>query len=187
MTHLSGGCYYYTIEKYEVEPQFWGKVVGILLKSYVENISSIKTEEKTKSRFSRAEENRRRTTYSCAKTRERTEASFRMTSRSYRLNGMERFRSLFRYGKKLDTPLFRVFFLKNDLSNMRLAVVAPRAVDKRSVRRNRLRRRVREWIKTRPEILSLPLDTVILIKKDAPRSQRRAFYEELERALQRLE
>lgn len=72
----------------------------------------------------------------------------------------------------------RVTVLANRLSHARLALVAPRAIEKRAVFRNRLRRRTSEWIR-RNAVLGLSLDIAIFFKREAAVAPRRKLYEEL--------
>lgn len=98
--------------------------------------------------------------------------------RQHRLSLPQDFKSLFRKGKRVETPLLRVIILANSLSYARLALVAPRAIEKRAVLRNRLRRRTSEWI-GRNAVLDLPLDIAIFFKREAVGAPRKKLYEEL--------
>lgn len=78
----------------------------------------------------------------------------------------------------METPLLRVIILANRLSYARLALVAPRAIEKRAVLRNRLKRRIGEWIRCNA-VLGLSLDIAIFLKREAVVAPRRKLYEEL--------
>ncbi len=96
----------------------------------------------------------------------------------YRLGSSQDFKVLFRKGKRIETPLFRITILSNRLSHARIALIAPRAIEKRAVLRNRLRRRTSEWLR-RNAILGLPLDIAIFFKREAVIVPRKKLYEEL--------
>ena len=98
--------------------------------------------------------------------------------RQYRLGLPQNFKILFRKGKRVENPLLRVTILANHLSHARIALITPRAIEKRAVLRNRLRRRTSEWIR-RNAVLGLSLDIAIFFKRDAIGAPRRKLYEEL--------
>lgn len=98
--------------------------------------------------------------------------------RQYRLGLPQNFKTLFRKGKRVETSFLRVTILENRLSHARLALVAPRAIEKRAVLRNRLRRRTSEWIR-RSAVLGLSLDIAIFFKREAISAPRGKLYEEL--------
>lgn len=104
--------------------------------------------------------------------------------RQHRLSLPQDFKSLFRRGKRIENPLLRVIVLANRLSYARLALVAPRAIEKRAVLRNRLRRRTSEWIR-RNAVLGLSLDIAIFFKREAVGAPRRKLYEELRKIFDR--
>lgn len=91
------------------------------------------------------------------------------------------FRSLFLRGRRIQSPFFHLVWQKNGLSCPRFAFVASKAVSKRAVVRNRLRRRAREWYRKRSELFNVPVDVAIIFKKEAVGATRTLFYEELER------
>lgn len=84
-------------------------------------------------------------------------------------------------GRKIDGPLFRLVAAPNSYGYLRLALIASRSVDKRAVARNRLRRRAREWVRKKSEILQIPADAAIIFKKPASGASQKIFYEELAR------
>ena len=92
------------------------------------------------------------------------------------------FRLLFSRGMRFESPLFRLVWRKNGLSHSRFGFVCSKAVAKRAVVRNRLRRRSREWYRKRLELFSSPVDLAVIFKKDAAGATRDLFYEELERS-----
>lgn len=103
----------------------------------------------------------------------------------FRLKSEQDFRNLFRGGKKMETRLFRIIAHKNRLGFPRFAFVASKAVDKRAVRRNLLRRRAREWIRKNLSA-SLPFDAAIYFKKEAAGATKKEFYEELAKTIAKI-
>ncbi len=104
--------------------------------------------------------------------------------RIHRIGRESDFQALFRSGRKKEYRFFRLIARPNDLAFSRFAFVAPKAVDKRAVVRNRLKRRSREWM--RKNISSLPrsLDIVLFFKKEAKSAPVKEFYEDLTFVLQ---
>lgn len=106
----------------------------------------------------------------------------------YYLRNAGDFRLLFYRGEKQESPFFRVLTRRNEAGHARFAYITPRALDKRSSVRNRLRRRAREWIRQQgPELLKKPLDVAIVFKKRAAAYPRKNFYEELERIFTKID
>ncbi len=104
----------------------------------------------------------------------------------HRLQSRRDFALLFRHGKRIEHPFFRVVIQGNTLGYARFAFVAARTVEKRAVVRNRLRRRAREWFRTHPLLLSLPIDIALIFKKPLVTAPRKHVYEELEKITQRI-
>lgn len=97
------------------------------------------------------------------------------------------FSYLFKSGRKIDTPYFKVHFLKNKLSYSRFAFVVPRRVHKSAVVRNKLRRRLKEWIRQQTDIVGKQLDIVFIVKSKAVFCSRKEFYEKLNNILKTIE
>ena len=107
-------------------------------------------------------------------------------ARIYSLRGEQNFNAVFRRGRRLETPLFRVQYSFNQLGHSRFAFVTPRTTSKLAVERNQLRRRAREWVRTNlPQTLPA-CDAVIVLKKDAVKTSKKTFYEELRRAFGKI-
>lgn len=49
-----------------------------------------------------------------------------------------------------------------------------------------MRRRIMEWIRTRSDIASLPIDLAISVKKEAVGRTRKEFYEELTKGIEKI-
>lgn len=96
----------------------------------------------------------------------------------YRLTDEVNFRRLFQKGQKIESKFFRLVTGKNSREHSRFAFITSRSLDKRSVVRNRLRRRAREWIR-KNAVLNRPSDTAIIFKKEAVTASKKQFYEEL--------
>ena len=103
-----------------------------------------------------------------------------------RLATTDNFKFLFSRGRRIESPLFRVVWLKNNLPLSRFAFVTSRAVSKRAVIRNRLRRRAKEWYGKQTEFFSAPVDIAVIFKKEAAGATRAEFYAELKRATTQL-
>ena len=86
-----------------------------------------------------------------------------------------------RRGRRVENPLFRATFKENDLGWPRFAFIVSRAVAKRAVKRNLLRRRAREWVRKQLVFFKKSVDVAVFLKKEATEASRKKFYEELER------
>ena len=93
---------------------------------------------------------------------------------------------LLRRGRRSSSPLFHAASRPNGLAHSRFAFIVPRAVDKRAVVRNRLRRRMREYIRARAGRIVPSHDIAITCKKEAAAAPRIHFYAELKEFLNRL-
>ena len=105
--------------------------------------------------------------------------------RESRLRAPGDLKTLFTKGRKLDSGLFRLTVRRNSLSHSRFVFVASRAVEKRAVRRNRIRRRAREWLRRNFHPLQGQVDLALIFKKEAFASTKQKFYEELSRTIAR--
>lgn len=68
----------------------------------------------------------------------------------------------------------------------RLVCVIPRAVDKRAAARNRLRRRINEFIRVHGRGITPPVDMVIFCRRAAAAAARPQLYAALKELLSRL-
>ncbi|OGZ98811.1 MAG: ribonuclease P protein component [Candidatus Sungbacteria bacterium RIFCSPHIGHO2_02_FULL_47_11] len=114
------------------------------------------------------------------------DAAAKISNGVHRLNEQNDIRAVLRRGRKIESLLFRATFRKNPFARLRFTSVASRAIDKRAVVRNRLRRRAREWVCTRSGRLNEPFDIVIVFKKNATVARRKSFYEELGRVFKKI-
>ena len=91
---------------------------------------------------------------------------------------------ILRRGTRADSEFFSVIFYPKRATHPRFACVVSRAVDKRAVARNTLRRRTREWFRTRADFEKSTCDVVILFKKSARGVSAGALYKKLAEAAQ---
>ena len=89
------------------------------------------------------------------------------------------FRTLFRYGKRRESRYGKILFLPNNTTSSRFAFITPKTIDKRSVVRNRIRRRAREWVRKDLTPPSPPFDIAVLFKKESREATKKDFYEDL--------
>ncbi|OHA02894.1 MAG: ribonuclease P protein component [Candidatus Sungbacteria bacterium RIFCSPLOWO2_02_FULL_54_10] len=89
-------------------------------------------------------------------------------------------------GRRLSHPLFSVAWRANGTKGQRFALIVPRTVDKRATVRNRLRRRMREFMRVHAGALAPPRDIAITCRREAAAATRKAFYEALEELIARL-
>jgi len=105
-------------------------------------------------------------------------------SKEYRLKYPTDFAALFAKGRRIEGKLFRLIWRPNRGPVSRFAFIVPRAVDKRSVVRNLLRRRARAWAS--PRGFGKALDIAIVFKKEAATTHRKKLYEELQRVFEKV-
>ncbi len=91
-----------------------------------------------------------------------------------------------RYGRRVSSPLFQLVVRPNTLSYPRFMFVAGRAVDKRAVVRNRLRRRAREYLRRHLAEMPTHCDIAVIIKKEAVAARRNDFYDALQQIIARV-
>ena len=71
-----------------------------------------------------------------------------MLAKTYRLAKRSDFDHLFKCGKKINFPIFTIRYLDNGLNKSRFAVVVSNKISKKATERNKIKRRVREIIRT---------------------------------------
>lgn len=87
--------------------------------------------------------------------------------------------------KKVDAAFGKLLAVQSGFSAIRFGFVASKKVSPKSVTRNLLKRRAREWIRKHIAGMRSGYDVVLIFGDGAPRLSRRLFYEELERACER--
>ena len=91
-----------------------------------------------------------------------------MLPRAYRLSDHQEIRRVFRLGKKAYGSLFSFISLPNSLNKSRFAVVISKKTVPRAVDRNRIKRLVRESVRSNlPQILP-GYDSVVVFLKKSP-------------------
>ncbi len=101
------------------------------------------------------------------------------------LRGREEFEHVFRHGKAHHTKyfIFRVF--RRPAERTRVAIVVSKKVSAKATERNRLRRRIREYIR-RSESAIQGRDIIIQTKQGIAALTRKDLYQELERMLKNI-
>jgi len=84
-----------------------------------------------------------------------------MISKKYRLKGETNFRNIFKKGKKIFSQFLGLYWLENGLDISRFGIIVSLKVDKRSTRRNLLKRRLRAIL--RQELVNIKPGFDILI------------------------
>lgn len=91
------------------------------------------------------------------------------------------FTRLFRIGRRVHTPFFSFIVSKSERRRTQIVCIVSKKTAKSSVVRNRLRRRVKEWFRTRAGAFREPAQIAIIVKAEARNIPRKQFYEELEK------
>lgn len=91
-----------------------------------------------------------------------------------------------RKGRRFETLSFVVFSRESPSTHSRFVFIVSQKVAARSTVRNRLRRRVREWVRTHAEHVLVPLDIAFIFKKEAAAVSRHTLYAELEKIMRLL-
>ncbi len=101
--------------------------------------------------------------------------------RQYRLRRNTDFKRVRRLGKFYASPLMVLAFLQNELNHSRFGFVVSKRLGK-AVRRNKIKRRMREATRFRLPRIKSGFDLVFIARQPI----RRANYTEIERALEHL-
>ncbi len=101
------------------------------------------------------------------------------------LSGKQQFDRVFSTGQRAGSRYFRMIYAAGLGVGARLGMAVSRRVDKRAVRRNRLRRQIRESFRRRSEDLPV-LDLVITAKPEAAQATREQVWHDLELLWSRL-
>jgi ribonuclease P protein component len=89
-----------------------------------------------------------------------------MFSRPYRLRSQLEIKRVYRRGRVQHSPNFSLTYLPNYQAQNRLTVVVGTKVSKKSVQRNKMRRRVRAAIRELWPQLKTGYDMIVIVKKD---------------------
>ncbi|MFP4081964.1 MAG: ribonuclease P protein component [Candidatus Aminicenantes bacterium] len=82
-----------------------------------------------------------------------------------RIRKKKDFLFLYRKGKRYRGKYFSLIYLANNLSSSRIAIVASKKVGN-AVKRNKIKRWMRELFRRNKNLLNKPMDIVIIPKKD---------------------
>lgn len=105
-----------------------------------------------------------------------------MFGRLSRLHLKRDFDRVFKKGRKIFHPLLGLRFVKTNLPTSRVVIVVGKKVSKSAVKRNRVRRRLREVIRVRLDQFTESSDLIFIAKTDALK----ATFTELESAVDRV-
>ena len=105
-----------------------------------------------------------------------------MLKKKHRLAKTTAVMSALKKGRGFFNPEFNIRFLPKTQGELRLTVVVSTKVDKRAVKRNRLKRLIREFVRLRLKLLSLG-DYVIMLKPMAAKTQESNLIAKLEQSL----
>ena len=81
--------------------------------------------------------------------------------RRFRIRRRRDFQHVFQHGRRISSPEFRLAFCPNDLGHPRLGLAVSRAVGN-AVRRNRVKRRIREVFRRHQDQLPDSMDLVVM-------------------------
>lgn len=95
-----------------------------------------------------------------------TNRSFSFSAR-YRIKKSKEFQQIRETGSKLYAKHFLVLVAPSEAENSRLGVTITTKIDKRSVVRNKLKRRIREVFRLNRHLLNKNLDIVVIARRDA--------------------
>lgn len=113
---------------------------------------------------------------------EKRDGSF---SRKYRLSKSSDFKRVFTKGKRTATPLFVIYSLRNHLPYSRLGIQVKARIGT-AVRRNRIKRIVREVFRRIKEESPETLDLVFIAEKGLREIQFRSFEAEFQKVWKKL-
>lgn len=100
-------------------------------------------------------------------------------SRQNRLSDKKELRNVIRYGKRFESPEFKIYLGKSDLPATKIAIVVSKKTDARSTARNKLKRRIGEAVKKFLPALTRSYNVVIMPKGNA----KNLTFQELEAVL----
>jgi len=101
-------------------------------------------------------------------------------------NNQRDVRALLKHGKRIERELFRCVVRRTANSASRFGFVIPRSIEKRSTKRNRIRRMAREWFRARQTQFQPPVDLLIIFKKSVLGAPKKIIYEEFTYSLRHM-
>lgn len=154
---------------------------------YVSHIPPFKKTTRAKARISGQNENGRRTASVFPAPRERKKETRRkLMKNTLRLREKHDFEHLFSRGRRFSSSFFVFTAARNSIGHTRCAVLAAKKNEKHAVARNRVRRRIREWLRKSEFPYHYSIDLAINVKKEAYSASKKAFYEDLRAAVEKL-
>ena len=90
-----------------------------------------------------------------------------MFPKNQRITDKKDFDLIFKKGRKAYSPFFGVRTIPNNLDIQRFAVLVSKKVSKKAVKRNRIKRVIREAIKTNASLFPENTDTVLYVTPKA--------------------
>lgn len=100
--------------------------------------------------------------------------------RRERLSKQKDFLRVYRRSRVARGSLLSVRLHKKNTPPGRVAVVVSNKVSKRAVERNRIRRRILEWLRVRARIGAQPIDIIVAVQPPTKQVSREALIKELE-------
>ena len=100
-------------------------------------------------------------------------------STSHTLRNGEDFKLVISKGRRLRSSHLAISFFENSLGYVRFGISVPERVAKGAVRRNRLKRIVREWFRLKLSEISPGYDFVVTAKSDPGKGESEALRSEL--------
>ena len=106
--------------------------------------------------------------------------------REYRLSGKSEIEEIFKKGKYLNSELFSIKFLSTNTKFSRFAIIISLKVSKKSVLRNKIRRRVSEIIRLNQSIIKPGYNIVLIVKSRAINKEYAGLKEALVKELSKI-
>lgn len=104
-----------------------------------------------------------------------------MALSSYNRLTRAQIKRFFKGARRLDFELGRLYIKNKALTGVRLGVVVPKSVSKKSTVRNTLKRRTAEWVRHNIVPKKPRMDIIVSLNKKAGSISRTRFYRELEK------
>lgn len=104
----------------------------------------------------------------------------------FRLQEKKYFQRVYRHGKALHTPLFRIHTYKNNLEQTRIGIVIANKVIKKATKRTRKKRQIRAAFFDLIDHLVLGYDIVVVAKPDIEKASFLDVQKDLEDGLKKI-
>jgi ribonuclease P protein component len=150
------------------------------------NIPAQQKKKKEKPWFSGSNENKRRPADNQAQKTEGQKKTCRLMSETLtlqeRIRKKKDFLYLYKKGNRYRGRYFNLIYLSNDLNFSRMAVVVSKKVGG-AVERNTIKRRLRTLFRRNKHVLPLPLDIILIVKKEIQGASWQSLEEEYLRSV----